>query len=1005
LSTATIDKLETEHDGIVIYFYFSFREEATQNVTNFKHSLLMQLVRQLVREDETRRDYFYVPKVFQKLFDKYSHSQDPLDEHVDATMEGLLNESKHTYIIVDALDEFLNQTPLTTGNRGKVIKFLEGLCRTSHGGTHILVTSRRENDIETAVKEIEVPKNIVLMDTKEINIDIKTFLMISLREHPYKEWTGKLKKLVAKTLTSKADGVFRWAALQLLGLRDKDRERDVETALQDLPEDLEETYKVMLTRIENSKRSDMALSILRWLAYSQRSILLSEMSEIAIFEMEACVSADVDDYTVSYHPKDRFSSIWMTRKILSGLVTVSGVDDRDEVPQDQDGTVSFSHFTVQEYLQGKNVSPTKFRLEESTGHWYIMRSCLGYIKSYDEVYGESRTQQQADKGNKVGSTQEALDSNHDSDADSEFDFSDSETPETGIIDYRPFPLLLYAAKYWWLHAVAFCNSGGVTSVSDRVGKVATAIDELQGQAFKSTAKVALAVASSDSDSEKEDSTSNRIWFPMRQPATDKVSFEIKDSDRGEATFLLVDCLDTYLSKCESWKTQKVNAFDFESPLALRHMSGVGDGTIVQLLLDAGVDVSYKTSDGEAALHRAVRKNHKRIVEQLVERKAKLNPTDGERRTPLSWAAGDGLTDIAAYLIDKGARIDPDDADKSHLGGKAPEVRSAIRPFAVLSNIYVWVADRPGKGWTALHWALHNEQQETAILLVEQGADILDTDWWGPCPLSIAIVKRQRAVLRAMILKDKEACKMGTFGNQWTALHLAAAYRDLPVMQLLLPEAADVTLRDKSGCTAMEIAAVGAHALGMETMLQGRHSQFWNPEMGRAEDAIKLLLSHGGSVDPGGELCSTPLHYASMHGQLEAAETLLECGVSVHVRNKFDWTPLLNAAVYGHTPVARLLLSKGAEVNATTDKGLSALILASANGHVETVRLLLEDGADTSLREQNGKTALEVAKQLEKDDVVRLLSSSGSDVVPSLESDLEVENKEPNSDNSVDDFAQ
>lgn len=1003
MSSAIIDKLEKEPDGIVIYFYISFRNEATQNVTNIKYSLLMQLVRQLVREDETKREHFYVPKVFQKLFDKYSHSQYPLDEDVDATFEGLLNESKNTYIIVDALDEFPDQMAVTTGNRGKVIKFLEGLCRTSHGGAHVLVTSRRESDIETAVNEIEVPKNTVLMHTAEVNADIKTFLMDSLRKHPFKEWPAKLKKTVAKTLTSKADGVFRWAALQLLALRDKDRDRDVETTLEDLPKNLEETYEVILTRIENSKRSDMALSILRWLAYSQRSILLSEVSEIAIFEMERGASAAVDDYTVSFHPKDRFSSIWMTRKILSGLVTVSGIDDRDEVPKDQDGTVSFSHFTVQEYLQGKNVLPRKFHLEETTGHWYIMRSCLRYMKGYDELYGESHSssQQQTVQTSNVGSTQEAPDS----DSDSEFDFSDSETPETGPIDYRPFPLLLYAAKYWWRHAVAFCNSGGVTSVTDAVGKVAAAIDGLQGQAFKSTVKVAL--ASADSDSEKGDPTPNRIRFPTSWPATDEVSLEIKDSDCGQTTSVLVDCLATCLSKSESWKPQKEYAFDFESRLTLHHASGVGDESIVQLLLDAGVDMNLRTSRGEAALHRAVQRNHKRVVEQLVERKAKLNLTDGERRTPLSWAAGDGFTDIALYLIDKGARLDPDDADKGYLGGKAPEIFKAIRPFAVLSNVYLWVADRPGKGWTALHWAVENDQQETAILLVEKGADILDTDRWGPCPLSIAVVRRQEAILRAMIHKNKEACKTGTFGRKWTALHLAAAYRNVPMMQLLLPEAADVTLRDGNGCTAMEMAAIGAQALGVETMpyTESWYIQHWNPDMGRAEDAIKLLLAHGGSVGPGGDLSSTPLHYASLHGQLEATETLLECGVSVHAENKFGWTPLLGAAVYGHTAVARLLLSKGAEINVTADNGLSALILASANGHAETVRLLLEAGADTSIKEENGKTALELAMELEKEGVVRLLSGSGSDVVPSLESDLEVDDEEPNLDSLVDDVAE
>lgn len=204
LSSTIIDKLEEDPEANVLYYYFSFRQESKQDVTKFKRSLLMQLVRHLTREDEVRKGYFHVPHVFQKLYKKYSHSQFPLDEHINATMAGLLSESKQTYIVVDAVDECPSQVDQAT-----IISFLGDLCRSSHGGAHVLVTSRRESNIETSVTNLDIDKEKVLMDTEKINIDIKSYLLDSLGRQPWKSWPARLKKKVAKTLTSKADGVFR----------------------------------------------------------------------------------------------------------------------------------------------------------------------------------------------------------------------------------------------------------------------------------------------------------------------------------------------------------------------------------------------------------------------------------------------------------------------------------------------------------------------------------------------------------------------------------------------------------------------------------------------------------------------------------------------------------------------------------------------------------------------------------------------------------------------------
>ncbi|GAB1319354.1 hypothetical protein MFIFM68171_09564 [Madurella fahalii] len=499
--------------GTVVYFYFSFKQEATQTVREFKHSLLMQLVRSLVRGDDKLQDRFYVHKAFQKLYDKYSHSQFAIDEDVHATFEGLLT-----------------------------------------------------------INNLECSKTVVLMEVAKVNADIKTFLVGSLKREPYRSWKPVLKTQVAKTLTSKADGVFRWAALQLDSLRDNDRAKDVENALQTLPKNLEETYKVMLKRIENSNRADTALSILRWLAYAQRSILLSEVAEIAVFETGRIAGSededeDEDAYTVMYHPKDRSPSIWSVRKILSGLITVSGIDDRDEVSKDQDGTVSFSRFTVKEYLD-ENLR----RLSDES----------------------DPLQAPVDDGTSC----EEPDSDPDSDSESEFDFSGSESPTEQEVDFSPFPLLF------------------------------------------------------------RDLPTSLGWSP-----------------EGEEYML-----------------------DFEDPFALHRVAGLGNEVMVQLFLDARAIVNIGSNQHDTPLHQAVKNNHRGVVRQLVEGGAKINGKGSNYRTPLSWAAGEGLAEIATYLLDHGVEIDASDHDLRELSTRAPEILLGYRPFTVLSGWYLHLAAKPGKGW-------------------------------------------------------------------------------------------------------------------------------------------------------------------------------------------------------------------------------------------------------------------------------------------------------------------
>lgn len=184
-------------------------------------------------------------------------------------------------------------------------------------------------------------------------------------------------------------------------------------------------------------------------------------------------------------------------------------------------------------------------------------------------------------------------------------------------------------------------------------------------------------------------------------------------------------------------------------------------------------------------------------------------------------------------------------------------------------------------------------------------------------------------------------------------------------------------------------------------------------------SISWLLDRGASVNAYIPIKNgdgrTPLSFASMHGQLDAARLLLHRGAAVNVgRRDVEGTPLAAASFMGHVDVVKLLLAAGADVNqamaigaaplyiasstgrldvvqalisggaavnqlAGDDAGSTSLFIASKNGHAAAVRALLEGGANVNYAMIDGWTALLVASRHGHVDVARALLDGGASV--------------------------
>jgi ankyrin repeat protein len=232
---------------------------------------------------------------------------------------------------------------------------------------------------------------------------------------------------------------------------------------------------------------------------------------------------------------------------------------------------------------------------------------------------------------------------------------------------------------------------------------------------------------------------------------------------------------------------------------------------------------------------------------LIECGAEHDIWNGEQKTLLDLALGNGKLDVASLLVKCGSNVNSQD----------------------------------DKGWTPSHSVAWNGHLSLLELLLGSGTDIGMWNRSNKMPIDLALENKKHDVTSflAMCSSSGSICALNT--ASLTPLEAGS--------QNGLPQVVEQQLDDGGPSDNQESDS-------LHTALESGHL-----------DLIQRLLDHGADVNERNKISQTLLDVASKDGKLEVVRTLIRSGADVNCRDSSGYTPLHVAIVFGHIDVVQLLL--------------------------------------------------------------------------------------------------
>jgi hypothetical protein len=169
LSTTIIEHLlkrcQDDTSMVTAYFYFDFNDTQKQDPGLMLHSLLRQLLQRSVT----------IPKDVDALFSSCDNGQRRPSVH--ALLEAMQQAAQvftQVYVVLDALDECTQ--------RSELMDVLEEVAGWKLDNLHLLMTSRKERDIESSLESYVEERDTVCLQRDVVDQDIQRYVQQRLRD-------------------------------------------------------------------------------------------------------------------------------------------------------------------------------------------------------------------------------------------------------------------------------------------------------------------------------------------------------------------------------------------------------------------------------------------------------------------------------------------------------------------------------------------------------------------------------------------------------------------------------------------------------------------------------------------------------------------------------------------------------------------------------------------------------------------------------------------------------
>lgn len=197
LSTTVIENLKADAGRHrVLYFYFSFTDVQKQSAEHAIRALASQLYHAGLPD---------VRKPLDECFKAHkSGREQPNFEMLRGAFQEMVEQAGELWIVLDALDECNSKDQ----KRRDLLEWIQGLARNRN--VHLLVTSRPEGDIRTAIEEWAPTDNIIPLQSDLVQEDISSYIQWEVsNDKRLERWHKRqdVQQEIRDALMEKADGM------------------------------------------------------------------------------------------------------------------------------------------------------------------------------------------------------------------------------------------------------------------------------------------------------------------------------------------------------------------------------------------------------------------------------------------------------------------------------------------------------------------------------------------------------------------------------------------------------------------------------------------------------------------------------------------------------------------------------------------------------------------------------------------------------------------------------